>query len=307
MQLHLVLPMLGVGSCLLTLAPASAVEIFTSQSGSAVKSPACVPTGGSKTFDLWVDPESNGTPAKPCNGTADDPPGSDALCMSDYFLSASGDLTIDNYDDGGLDVVFNRLPASLRFNFGDPIDGWVARTQVGSITVSGTGPSGNVDVMGEQTVNTALQGDAVQQITLIGSGAAVDQDDDGFCDAPDENSIPQDPCPITFNAENPAPGQAFFDINQDGVPDECQCGDANGTGAYESADLLATFNCLSSDPTAQFEPCATTIIQGDTNNTGNFESADLLSTFRFLTDATGSWELTCAARPSGTDPNAPAP
>lgn len=307
MQLKFVLPMLGIGSCLLLPAPASAVELFTTQAGSTVKSPACVPTSGSKTFDLWVDPESNGAPTNPCNGTADVPAGSDALCMSDYFLSAVGDISIDNYDDGGLDVVFNRQADSLRFNFGDPINGWIVRTKVGSLTVSGTGPSGSVDVMGEQTVNTALQGVAVPQSTLISSGGAVDQDDDGFCDAADENSILQDPCPLTFNAENPAAGQNFFDINGDTVPDECQCGDPNGSGAYEADDLFRMFNCQISDPEALSEPCATTILKGDTQNSGKFEAADLFNIFNFTVDPTGSWALTCAVRPSGTDPSAPAP
>ena len=313
MQLKLVKPTpaalatLGMGLLLFAGTPASAVELFTTQQGSTVKSPACVPTGAAKTFDLWVAPESSATPTSPCNGIADDPPGSDALCMLDYFLSASGDIEINNYDDGGLDIVANQQPDLLRFNGGDPINGWVARTQLGSITVQGTGPSGTVDVLGEQTVNTALQGEAVASATLIASGSGVDQDDDGFCDGVDENSVPQDPCPITFNAENPAAGELFFDMNDDTVPDECQCGDANGSGAYEADDLFQMFNCQISDPEALSEPCATTILKGDTQNSGQFEAADLFNIFQFQVDPTGSYVLTCSVRPSGTDPTAPAP
>jgi len=96
-------------------------------------------------------------------------------------------------------------------------------------------------------------------------------------------------------------------VNDDTVPDECQCGDANGSGAYEADDLFQMFNCQISDPEALSEPCATTILKGDTQNSGQFEAADLFNIFQFQVDPTGSYVLTCSVRPSGTDPTAPAP
>ena len=82
------------------------------------------------------------------------------------------------------------------------------------------------------------------------------------------------------------------DANNDGIPDECQCGDPNLSGQYESDDLLLTFNCLQQDQAAT-GVCSETIFKGDTNGTNQFESDDLLAIFNKLQGGTNV--LTCDA------------
>jgi hypothetical protein len=64
-----------------------------------------------------------------------------------------------------------------------------------------------------------------------GLQARLDLDCDGSIDGPDL-------CPNIIE-ENP-----LLDRNGDSVGDECQCGDPNASGSYESADLFEMFRCL---------------------------------------------------------------
>ena len=105
-----------------------------------------------------------------------------------------------------------------------------------------------------------------------------------------------DPCVSTPNIE------PLVDLNRDGVPDECQCGDPNASGSYESQDLFDAHSCLLGDPEALAAPCSEQINRGDTDNDGFWSSADLLSIYQALTGATQAWALTCPVRPEGDAP-----
>ena len=122
------------------------------------------------------------------------------------------------------------------------------------------------------------------------STAGGNADADGLCDD-------VDPCPAFPN------GLTFSDKDANGVPDECQCGDPNGSGSGESDDLFDLFGCLWSDPTAQSFPCSQIIFRGDTNlaQSGRavFESADLFNMFGGLTDPDRRVTYSCLARPDG--------
>lgn len=86
-----------------------------------------------------------------------------------------------------------------------------------------------------------------------------------------------DLCPFLAEAD------AFADLNRDGVGDECQCGDANASGTYESGDLFEQFRCLVTAPLpVAGTDCFARVLNADTNGTGRYESADLFSTFRSL-------------------------
>ena len=101
------------------------------------------------------------------------------------------------------------------------------------------------------------------------------------------------------------------DSNANGIVRACECGDPNGSGAHEAADLFDIFNCQTGggglpgpDPTAQNEPCKTRIHQGDGQNSGAFESADLFVTFNSQLDPDGPAALgsSCPARPNPITP-----
>ena len=68
-----------------------------------------------------------------------------------------------------------------------------------------------------------------------------DSDSDKLCDD-------EDPCVSLSNTLLVLMLQQQGAPNADGVPNECQCGDPNGTGDYESADLFEAFNCIENDP-----------------------------------------------------------
>lgn len=105
-----------------------------------------------------------------------------------------------------------------------------------------------------------------------------------------------DPCVSTPNIE------PFADVNRDGVPDECQCGDPNSSGSYESQDLFEAHSCLLGDREALVPPCSERINNGDTDNDGFWSSADLFHIYKALTGGTPGWALTCPVRPEGEAP-----
>lgn len=113
----------------------------------------------------------------------------------------------------------------------------------------------------------------------------------------------EDPCLIFSNTlpVNVGTTGDNGDANLDGVPNECQCGDPNNTGMFESADLLIAFNCLQNDPQNLQPECASRIAKGEANNTGVWESADLLGIFNAGNGTVATSSLTCAVRPEGTD------
>ncbi len=117
-----------------------------------------------------------------------------------------------------------------------------------------------------------------------------DSDGDGICDT-------VDPC---LSYPNRLP---LVDTNKDGLPDECQCGDANGSGIYEAADVKIASDCAAIDPTAtRIQSCILGIAQGDANGSGRFEREDSVLIDGVLLGKTAAHSLRCALRPEGTAP-----
>lgn len=120
------------------------------------------------------------------------------------------------------------------------------------------------------------------------AGAGGNLDADSLCDL-------DDPCPAFPN------GTDSGDADGNGIPDDCQCGDANFTGNVEADDLFVTFNCQRSDAEALMFPCSQIIFKGDSNlaesGQGAYEAADLFNVFRATNDIPARAEMTCPARP----------
>ena len=294
-------------SVLITMlaAPAGAIDLYVSPDDDGTKGLACLrPDGSPEQLNLWIDNGSQATePASAvCDGTGGTTPGEE-WCMADYHLTADPNVTIESLTpDPQTDMVLNQQADFARFNFGDPINGVAGASRVGSLTASATG-DGNINVVGEQWVDTTLTAlDASQVDPLVTAGGANDADGDGFCNVGLSGTVIEDPCPEFLNSVD----GINQDANDDGVPNECQCGDANGTGAYESDDLLIVFTCLQEDQEATGS-CSQTIINADTNNTGAFESDDLLSIFGALNTSIPGYDLTCPARPTAGDPTVVVP
>jgi hypothetical protein len=119
-----------------------------------------------------------------------------------------------------------------------------------------------------------------------------DSDGDGLCDD-------ADPC-LAYPNRLP-----LDDTDQDGIPDECQCGDADGSGAFDSKDIAITTECAASDPAADRIPsCIAAIVRGDANASGRFEREDSTLIQQVLGGKTPAYSLRCALRPEGTAPPA---
>jgi hypothetical protein len=120
------------------------------------------------------------------------------------------------------------------------------------------------------------------------AGAGGNADADSFCDL-------DDPCPAFPNGFDSA------DADGNGIPNDCQCGDANFSGNVEADDLFDTFNCQLSDSEALRFPCAQIIFKGDSNfaDSGRaaYEAADLFNVFQATGDVSRRAEMTCPARP----------
>ncbi|HJS72839.1 MAG TPA: hypothetical protein VJ921_01035 [Vicinamibacteria bacterium] len=118
-----------------------------------------------------------------------------------------------------------------------------------------------------------------------------DADGDGICDA-------VDPC---LSYPNRLP---LVDTNKDGLPDECQCGDANGSGSFEAADVRIASDCALTDPAAaRISSCVLGIALGDANGSGRFEKEDSSLISGVLSGKTPAHSLRCALRPEGTPPS----
>jgi hypothetical protein len=117
-----------------------------------------------------------------------------------------------------------------------------------------------------------------------------DSDGDGLCDD-------ADPCLLYPNR------LPLVDTDKDGIPDECQCGDADGSGAYGSKDVAITSECAANDPAAARIPsCIAAIVRGDANASGRFERDDSTLIQDVLGGRTPAYSLRCALRPEGTAP-----
>ena len=117
-----------------------------------------------------------------------------------------------------------------------------------------------------------------------------DQDGDGYLDS-------VDPCIHSFDfLPPPEPGSAE-DLDGDGIPSECQCGDTNGDGLIREADALAITRCVDSP-----DYCYLDVAISEANNNGIFDAADALAVSAVAAGTTPAHTLTCAARPEGSPP-----
>jgi len=109
-------------------------------------------------------------------------------------------------------------------------------------------------------------------------GLGGDSDADQLCDT-------EDPCPSY-------PNVSLLDSSGDGIPDECQCGDANGDGQITSTDLVSINLCVQNN-----NLCDQTIV--DTNFDIATTSVDIV-TANTVANGAPAYTLVCARRPEGT-------
>jgi hypothetical protein len=120
-----------------------------------------------------------------------------------------------------------------------------------------------------------------------------DSDGDSLCDD-------ADPC-LTYPNRLP-----LVDTDKDGIPDECQCGDADGSGLFDSPDVAIASECAVNDPAAaRIRSCISGIVRGDANGSGRFEREDSTLIQQVLGGKTPAYSLRCALRPEGTAPAEP--
>jgi len=121
-----------------------------------------------------------------------------------------------------------------------------------------------------------------------------DHDNDGYCDGPNDPgggecpSGVSDNCPAVSNA-----GQT----NTDALPagDDCQCGDANNTGAVDAADLQIVREHLMGRNPAGFVAKRCNVIGPSDGGTSDCDVADSFILQRFLSGSPVSVENACDA------------
>lgn len=187
------------------------------------------------------------------------PPGASGVYsyVPQVRFGASGDfLAATSYNDGGL--------ALLAFdprNLGSPHPLLASRFGVPQ-TLAATGPAGVIGAEccpgptilhansgaglagADLLLATASPNGLVVRGHLAGAVAAAtgDQDGDGVEDALDN-------CPITSNSAQTDSG-GLASALPDGIGDVCQCGDANGDGWVDEADVIALRSFLAGSPGA---------------------------------------------------------
>lgn len=151
-----------------------------------------------------------------------------------------------------------------------------------------------LDVVGEVVITAGTT--SAPKLALYDTGAyCADGDADGNC-------LCGDPCPSFPNSfPLPEPG-SVGDLNADGIPNECQCGDANDNGTLDNADLSEIYGCLTEAIPAA--TCAANFAGGkmDANNNGAIDNNDLSRIHGALIETLENYELTCVNRPEGTQP-----
>lgn len=128
-----------------------------------------------------------------------------------------------------------------------------------------------------------IVGLAALMVSLSLSAQAADFDGDGIVDS-------LDPCPTYANT-------TLTDNNEDGIPNACQCGDADGNGKLEALDGYEITLCVL-DPGA----CALDVDVADADNDGSLEMHDYQVIAEVIDGERPSYELTCLRRPEGTAP-----
>ncbi len=262
----------------------SRAQLYVSPNDDGVPGSDCIGIGaGDQSLYLWVDDGS--TPTDPasaaCDGTGGTTPG-DEICLFDFNVGAGAGLTIVSFAaEPEADIVDNALPERLRMNGGNALTGTLGPNRVGELVVSASAV-GNLTIEGEAVVDTTLTANPTSGV-LASSG--LDFDTDTLCDI-------EDPCPVT---PNPLP---IADANSDGIPDECQCGDANDDGLIGFDDATCLGQCFITGGTAG-PPCNCSSGKADTNNDGLWGFDDATNVAQAFIGGIPQQDLTCAKRPVG--------
>lgn len=130
--------------------------------------------------------------------------------------------------------------------------------------------------VGHDGVSTAINSPTNYDGITCSLGLGSDADGDGIPNA-------DDPCPTTPNV---VPIQ---DSNEDGVPDECQCGDSNADGAITSLDIAGIALCSNS-----VIPCDSRLVDADGD--GATTALDVGGIVAAVNGLIAAEDLQCAAR-----------
>ena len=179
------------------------------------------------------------------------------------------DASLDSYAQGAMDAVFG---------------GWDA-------LVNGLNPTGDVALencklyefahqcLGPNCSDSGLFGDQVQSLNVfpaICSDPSVpDCDGDGLA-----NEF--DTCPFFFDPDQ-------LDTNDDGIGDECQCGDVNGDGAISGPDIGGMAVCANGSTVLT---CDSTI--ADADGDGAITALDIAGVVAVTNGDAETSELDCA-------------
>jgi len=277
-----------VAALLLPLA-GEAAQVYPSAANDGSPDGSCIPIDAAPTgVNLFISHGQLDTmpvEAK-CDGTGGEVEGEE-VCMYDLVLETGPDVYIESFvPEPGSEISASVEANRVRIIGGDPVLGQLGATRIGTLNLSADGP-GELSLTEGRFLDTRLEVQAIPASYGL-AYAEYDGDGDRICDGIDV-------CPDTYNR------RPVLDSNGDGVPNDCQCGDPNGSGAHESEDLFLVYRCLGNDPTL-VEECSQMAIQGDANGSSSFESDDLFQIFRVLTNEQHPAELTCPARMDGFIP-----
>lgn len=169
--------------------------------------------------------------------------------------------------------------------------------KLGELTLTGTGMEGVVDL------ETISAGAIFPSTNVIPDTTAATLATASFFGCPgdmDCDTIPDvsDPCPIYSNL--PLPWEAR-DLNGNGIPTECQCGDFDQDGFYSNADITGIFGCVPGSPFPT-DPgiCAANIDFGEADGDGNWANNDVTLVFGQVPGTpfpSMLSELVCARKP----------
>lgn len=204
-------------------------------------------------------------------------------CMFDVNLQSGPGIRFEVVTETMLGIIRTadvdlNVKNELRFNAGDPTLGMVGpKTEIMALEMSASALD-TVMVQGEMWVDTNLNGNIIPTSEIFHSGPDLDQD--GLCDE-------RDPCVDFVNVD-------LTDADGDGIPNECQCGDATGNGVIQSTDIPGMNACASNSAL-----CDATLVDSDGN--GLTQSQDIVQ-LNNVANGAPAYTLKCLRRLSGVAP-----
>jgi hypothetical protein len=272
--------------------PARGFQVFQDPSCTPPGTTAALPTdANSVVLTLCIHQDGQlSDPNLACSGA-----GGDEFCGWDLKIEATGGARLEEFTkEPSEDIVFHLDPNTgdvLRANGGDPILGQVGAVPLGTLRVSASSSPGTVDVTanpgdrGNVYVTSALTAEPIPFARLAEAVGCVDEDDDLICD-------PVDACP---GGQNTLP---LCDTNGDNIPDDCQCGDFNGSGTLTGTDARSINKC--STGSLPPEDCPLDLL--DVNLSDTLTGTDARNVNKASTGSLQTYELMCDRRPSGEPP-----